>query len=249
MSLFILALIVAAIVCGIAWRRPDARAAVSGAWQAGKAQAVQEFRDGYTFAQQRLRAGNPRWYNPRRWASWGLSTGYGTVKTLAAANRIRRAAWRGARDQYRAWKAAQPVDGEVIEAVVVKPAPDQQQPGASQPDKPSTEPQQEAAPDPQPTAETPPATDPGQAPEPNQEGTPVQTEATGLTSYAHAHQQFAAELQAQMSGSESLAASMKDVLAEHSDLIGDTAVLQDLLNQAAGVAQRIADRAITVANN
>lgn len=75
------------------------------------------------------------------------------------------------------------------------------------------------------------------------------TEATGLTSYAAAHQQFAAELRTQMSGSESLAASMSGTLAEHSDLIGKTAVLQDLLNQAAGIADEIANRSLEVANN
>src|SRR5690606_26304164 len=94
-----------------------------------------------------------------------------------------------------------------------------------------------------------PQTVPDPGPEPQQEGTIMQTEATGLASYAAAHQQFATELRAQMSGSESLAASMANILAEHSDLIGDTAILQDLLNQAAGVAERIAERSIAVANN
>lgn len=240
MILFILALVIAAVICGFLWRRPDARAAVSGAWQAGKAQAVREFRSGYQYAQQRLRAGNPRWYNPRRWASWGLSAGYGAAKTLAAANRIRRAAWGGGRDRYRAWKAAQPVDGEVIEQIIAetdKPADPQPEPEQQPEQQPEQEPEQQ--PDP----------GPDEGPQPDTEGSDMQTEAVGLTSYANAHQQFATELRSQMSGSESLAASMKDVLAEHSDLIGDTAVLQDLLNQAAGVAQRIADRALTVANN
>ncbi|MGA4989837.1 hypothetical protein [Nonomuraea bangladeshensis] len=255
MSLFILALVIAAVVCGVMWRRPDARAVVSGAWQAGKAQAVREFRDGYTFAQERLRDGNPSWKNPRRWVSWTLSTGYGAAKTLAAANRIRRAAWRGARDRYQAWKAAQPVDAqEVVEQVSV--GPDDTQPSASttQPDQcppaDTAEPRagqasSDATPDP--ASDTTPGPEAG--PEPTQEGTDMQTEATGLTSYAAAHQQFASELRAQMSGSESLAASMSGILAEHSDLIGDTAVLQDLLNQAAGVADRIASRATEVASN
>ncbi|MFI7643763.1 hypothetical protein [Nonomuraea sp. NPDC049400] len=282
MILFILALVVAAIVCGIAWRRPDARAAVSGAWQAGKAQAVREFRDGYTFAQQQLRAGDPRWYSPRRWASWGLSTGYGAAKTLAAANRIRRAAWRGGKDGYRAWKDAQPVDAqEVVEQVIVGPDKaefgdppvkgwtecprcgaritgiipgDEQDVWVTCPCghkvcfyRAPNDPPDDWDKDPEP-----PDSSSSKEPEPHhppQEGTDVQTEATGLTSYAHAHQQFASELRAQMSGSESLAASMATILNEHSDLIGDTAVLQDLLNQAAGVADRIAERATTVANN
>lgn len=243
MSIFVLSLLIAAIVCGgVLWRRPDARAVASGAWQSGKAQAVREFRDGYTYAQKRLRAGSPRWYNPRRWLSWGLATGYGAAQTIAAGNRIRKAAWDGARERYAAWKASQPVDGEVVEEnTVAKPAPE------AAPDS-NPDPRPEA--DPTETAR--PAThDPGTNPEPesDQEGTTVQTEATGLTSYAAAHQQFASELRAQMSGSEALAASMSNILAEHSDLIGDTAVLMDLLNQAAGIADRIAERATAVANN
>ncbi|MEU8151825.1 hypothetical protein [Nonomuraea sp. NPDC048901] len=243
MSLFILALILAAVICGVMWRRPDARAVAAGAWQAGKAQAIREFRDGYDFAQHRLRAGDPSWKNPRRWTSWLLAGLYGIAKALTAANRIRRAAWLGARDRYAEWKAAQPIDGEVIDetdAETDEPAPDPD----PQPDQP--DPEQSDEPD---SSEDPPNTEPDQGPETDQEEPPVQTEAAGLTSYSAAHQQFASELRAQMSGSESLAASMADILAKHSDLIGDTAVLQDLLNQAAGVAQGIADRALAVANN
>lgn len=77
----------------------------------------------------------------------------------------------------------------------------------------------------------------------------MQTEAAGLTSYANAHSELAAELQSRMSGIESLAASMTGVLAEHSELIGNSAVMQDLLNQAAAVAQQTAQRALEVANN
>jgi hypothetical protein len=242
-SLFILALIIAAVVCGVMWRRPDARAVVSGAWAAGKAQAVREFRDGYTFAQRRLLADEPSWKNPRRWASWLLAVAYGLAKALAAANRIRAAAWRGARDRYAEWKAAQPVEAEVIEEIDVDPGKER-----ADPDPDAEQPQE-----PDPSADTPPDDqpdpDPDRGPETDQEGPEMQTEASGLTSYAAAHQQFANELRTQMSGSESLAASMAGVLAEHSDLIGDTAVLQDLLNQAAGVADRIAERSIAVANN
>lgn len=250
MSLFILALIVAAIICGVMWRRPDARAVASGAWEAGKAQAVREFRDGYAFAQQRLRAGDPSWYNPRRWMSWGLAGAYGTAATVVAANRIRRAAWHGARTRYREWKAAQPVDGEVVEEIHAEPDRPQADPRPEQP-SPGDKPSDEDEPGPQPKADPHPNPDPDRGPETQQqEGTDdMQTEATGLTSYAAAHQQFATELRAQMSGSESLAASMANILAEHSDLIGDTAILQDLLNQAAGVAERIAERSIAVANN
>jgi hypothetical protein len=252
MSILIIALIIAALVCGVAWRRPDARAVVSGAWQAGKAQAAREFREGYQFAQQRLRAGDPSWKNPRRWMSWGLAAGYGAAKTVAAANRIRHAAWDGARARYADWKASQPIDAqEVIEQVIVGPdTPPQPEPGKPEPGSADEQAAPDATTAPAATQPDPPTTaGPEQGPGPNQEGTDMQTEATGLTSYAHAHQQFATELRTQMSGSESLAASMKDVLAEHSDLIGDTAVLQDLLNQAAGIADRIADRAIAVANS
>lgn len=287
MSLLILSLVVSGVVCGVLWRRPDARAVASGAWEAGKTQAAREFRDGYTYAQKRLRAGDPSWKNPRRWVSWALATGYGAAQTVVAGNRIRRAAWNGARERYAAWKASQPVDGEVVEDVSVatgEPAPDDgdkpirgvadcPQCGArlqavipadeqnvtvtcpcghrvtfyrapnDPPDDWDKAPSEPRPDDRQPQT----APDPG--PEPQQEGTIMQTEATGLASYAAAHQQFATELRAQMSGSESLAASMANILAEHSDLIGDTAILQDLLNQAAGVAERIAERSIAVANN
>jgi len=313
--ILLFSLVVAAAVCGIMWRRPDARAAVSGAWQAGKAQAVQEFRQGYQFAQSRLRAGNPGWKNPRRWVSAGLAAGYGTCATIAAANRIRRRAWEGGRERYRQWKLARPIDAEVIAEVVEKDKPPQEEAGEPPltgqtecpkcreqckgtipadkdettvtckcgfviifyreppedppPEKPGeTDPKPEQAPDPGQAEPKPEQTpDPGQHPEPekttdpettpepggepnhhNQEE-PMQVEATGLTSYATAHTQFAAELRAQVSGSESLAASMADILAPHSDLIGDTAILQDLLNQAAAVADRIAERSLAVANN
>lgn len=247
MSLFILALIVAAVVCGVCWRRPGARAVVSGAWEAGKAQAVREFRDGYTYAQKRLRAGDPRWHNPRRWASWALATGYGVVKTIAAVNRIRRAAWRGGRDRYRTWRDTQTVPAEeVVEQIIVGPDTDQSAtPDPGQHPSSAGESEQPAGD----TAAGQPEPAPEPEAEPTQEVTEMQTEATGLTSYAAAHQQFASELRTQMSGSEALAASMSNILADHSDLIGDTAVLQDLLNQAAGVADRIAQRATAVANN
>jgi len=246
-SILLIALVVAAVVCVGLWKRPDARAAVAGGWQAGKAQAAREFRDGYRYAQKQLLAGNPSWKQPRRWLSGLLSVAYGAAQTLVAANRVRRAAWQGARSSYAAWKASQqPVDGEVIEEIAVtKPTAD----SSPQPEQ-AASPQDETDPQASPSnASSTTPCGPDQGPEPDQEGTTVQTEAAGLTSYANAHAQFASELRTQMSGSESLAASMAGILAEHSDLIGDTAVLQDLLNQAAGVAQRIADRALTVANN
>lgn len=266
MSALIIALIISAVICTAMWRRPDARAAVSGAWQAGKSQAVREFRQGYQFAQQKLRAGNPSWKNPRRWASWTLAGAYGTAVTVAAANRIRRRAWEGGRTRYMEWKAAQPVDAEVVAEVVedtpkTAPAPTaaatpdpSESPAVppsettDKPAEPTAEKPAEQAKDTEPTGSA--ATEtPGTGQVPQPEGADVQTEATGLTSYAQAHAQFAAELREQMSGSESLAASMSGILAEHSDLIGDTAILQDLLNQAASVANRIETRALEVANN
>jgi hypothetical protein len=267
MAFFILALVIAAIICGVMWRRPDARAAMSGAWQAGKAQAVREFRDGYDFAQQRLRRGDPSWKNPRRWLSWGLAGAFGAATTVAAANRIRREAWRGARERYRDWKDAQPVDAEIVAeqngqvhtclacgtvevtwrfemdppgwycASCATPAPD-----------PDPRPDPDPAPEPDPDPHHP--SDPDPEPDDHPwEDPPVQTEAAGLTSYANAHTELANELQSRMAGIESLAASMSDVLAEHSDLIGNSAVMQDLLNQAAGVAQQTAAQALQVANN
>jgi hypothetical protein len=278
MSVVIVSLLVAAVVCGALWRRPDARAALGGAWQAGRAQAAAEFRQGYQFTQARLRAGDPSWKNPRRWVSAGLATGYGTAATIAAANRIRRAAIEGARERRQQWQRSRLIDAEVIEdievvkepektgedsadcprcsgrggmtvicmcrptTVVYPPQPAEPQPREdAQPEDPQPDPQPEQTPV-SPTDQA--------APEHNhpQEET-MQTEATGLTSYAHAHEQLANELRQQVSGSESLAASMSNVLAEHSTLIGDTAVLQDLLTQAAAVADRIAANSHAIANN
>lgn len=273
MDLFLLALVVAALFCGgVLWRRPDARAAASGAWQAGSAQAVAEFRQGYSFAQERLRAGEPSWYNPRRWASWLLSGAYGTAKTIGASNRIRREAWQGGQAQYRAWKAAQPVDAEVIEeSTSVIRCPDcgagnvrwwdRLDPPAwycptcgdrryqAQQAQPKTEegPTEQTVPDDPP--EDPPDDDPKPQHDNTEEGPKMQNEATGLTTYAAAHTGLAGELRERMSGSESLAASMSAVLAQHSDLIGKTAVLQDILNQAAGIADEIAALSLAVANN
>lgn len=242
MEFFLFSLVIAAIVCGIMWRRPDARAFAGGAWQAGKQQAVREFREGYDFAQQRLRAGNPSWKNPRRWTSWALAGAYGAAKTLAAATRIGKRAWRGGRDRYRDWKAAQPVDAEVVDVEVVPDEPETPQPAPA--------PEEQPSPDPDPTPDDPPHADPEPGAETQpQEEPEVQTEAAGLTSYAAAHNDLANELQSRMSGIESLAASMTGVLAEHSDLIGNSAVMQDLLNQAASVAQQTAARALEVANN
>lgn len=244
MSILLLSLLIAALICGgVLWRRPDARAAASGAWNAGKAQAAREFREGYQFAQERLRRGDPSWKNPRRWASWGLASGYGAAKTLIAGGRICRAAWDGARERYAEWEAAQPIDAEVIE-VVVEPA-QQQEPASPKP----THSEPETDDTSRPTPSEPTDSDPNPGSEPHQEGPDMQNEAQGLTTYAAAHQGLAGELRGQMSGSESLAASMSGVLAEHSDLIGKTAVLQDLLNQAAGVSEEIAAMSMAVANN
>lgn len=277
----IFAVVVAALICGLMWRRPDARAAATGAWQAGKAQAAQEFREGYTFAQQRLRSGNPSWKSPRRWTSWLLASAWGAGQTVVAANRIRARAWDGGRTRYREWQAARPIDAEVIDDEVDANPGDRAESG----DPPLTGraecprcgathtvtiPSEEhdvwvTCPcghrinffrepnDPPDNWDDPPDTpDSDREPEPHHqphEEPDMQTEATGLTSYAAAHAQFAGELRAQMSGSENLAASMSGILADHSDLIGQTAVLQDLLNQAAGIADQIAARATTVANN
>jgi hypothetical protein len=273
-SALILSMILATLICGVMWRRPDARAAAAGAWQAGAAQAAREFREGYDFAQSRLRVGDPSWKNPRRWASAGLGVGYGTVVTLAAGGRIVHAAWRGARDRHREWQASRPVDAEIIEEPAEPTVEPRRCGGCGSTDdvhpwtrfgpdawyclecglrrvyeqrQPDPGEQPEPTPDPQPDTDPNPEPDP--QPNQSQEEPDMQTEATGLTSYAAAHTQFAGELRAQMSGSENLAASMSGILAEHSDLIGQTAVLQDLLNQAATIADQIAERATEVANN
>ncbi len=75
----------------------------------------------------------------------------------------------------------------------------------------------------------------------------VAQEATGLTTYAQAHQQIASELNSLSAASNNLAASMGDLLAQHSNLVGNAAVLQDLINQAAAVADQIASAAAAAA--
>lgn len=86
----------------------------------------------------------------------------------------------------------------------------------------------------------------GQAPQP--EGTDMAAqEATGLTSYSQAHEQIAQQLNDLAITSNNLVASMGDTLAQHSNLIGNAAVLQDLLNQAANIAAQIAKDAAAVA--
>lgn len=248
----LLVLILAAVICGIMWRRPGARAAAAGAWQAGRQQAALEFRQGYDWAQARLRVGDPKPYNPRRWASWALAAGFGAVKTAAAAGRIGTAAYRGARDRHEAWRLAQPVDAEVIDE-------SQDEPERKVPDVHSCA----AGCGSIFTRRRDDLTLPGwychpcavlllieQQPDtqPHQEE-PMQTEAAGLTSYAAAHTELATELRTRMSAIENLRASMAPILAEHSDLIGDTAVIQDLLNQAAALAEALAAKTLTVANN
>ncbi|MEQ4723737.1 hypothetical protein [Nonomuraea sp. B19D2] len=85
-----------------------------------------------------------------------------------------------------------------------------------------------------------------QAPQP--EGTPMAAqEATGLTSYSQAHEEIAQQLMQLSVTSNNLVASMGDTIAQHSNLIGNAAVLQDLLNQAANLAAQIAKDAAAVA--
>ncbi|WP_219470142.1 hypothetical protein [Nonomuraea rhizosphaerae] len=69
-----------------------------------------------------------------------------------------------------------------------------------------------------------------QAPQPEGNTMSVAQEATGLTSYALAHEQMAQELSSLAATSNNLVASMGDLLAQHSDLVGNAAILQDLLN-------------------
>ncbi|MFG1709270.1 hypothetical protein ACFLIM_39370 [Nonomuraea sp. M3C6] len=98
-------------------------------------------------------------------------------------------------------------------------------------------------------AQTQAATDnPGAEQAPQPEGTDMAAqEATGLTSYSQAHEQIAQQLNALSVTSNNLVASMGDTIAQHSNLIGNAAVLQDLLNQAASIAAQIAKDAAAVA--
>lgn len=90
---------------------------------------------------------------------------------------------------------------------------------------------------------------PGAEEAPQPEGTTmaVAQEATGLTSYSLAHTQMANELNALVSTSNALVASMGDLLSQHSHLLGNAAVLQDLMRQAASVAEQIAADAAAAA--
>ena|GEM_PF-4658516 len=262
MSALLFSMALAALICGAMWARPGVRAAAGGAWRAGWDQATREFRQGYEWAQARLRAGNPTPRDFRWWVSAGLATVYGACKVCGAAGRVGRAAWQGGRDSYRRWQESRPVDAEVVDE---EPAPTAAGDGGAAP-RPADTPTTEPTPDPagqapssttnaEPATQTvpdpiPPALPPGTGSTvTTKEDLTMQTEATGLTSYAAAHEELAAELRERVTGSESLAASMSGVLAEHSELIGKTAVLQDLLNQAAAVADEIAELSRKVAHN
>ncbi|MEV0151479.1 MULTISPECIES: hypothetical protein [unclassified Nonomuraea] len=86
-----------------------------------------------------------------------------------------------------------------------------------------------------------------QAPQPEGTDMAVAQEATGLTSYSLAHTQMANDLNGLVNTSNALVASMGDLIAQHSHLLGNAAVLQDLLRQAASVAEQIAADAAAAA--
>ncbi|MEV4749106.1 hypothetical protein AB0K21_22230 [Streptosporangium sp. NPDC049248] len=271
MSAVIFALVLAGLITGATItvrRRPVYRAAARGAWKAGARQTRQEFRAGYARtrtvydrAQKKLRKRGTR---RARVLSFVLETlgvtlvtaggaVYGAAVTIGAAGRVAREATRGARREYQSYRDAVEVEAvEVTPASPEKPAPADPAPG--QPETPA-QPQasEQAEPEQDPAAPQPPSTtpDPGATPDTTTEGstTMAQSEASGLTSYSQAHADMAAELQDLINSSQSLAGSMSDVLADHSDLIGDTATLQDLLVQAQNVAQQLADRAAAVASS
>lgn len=275
MSALLFSLLIAAIICGWMWKSPASRAAVSGAWNAGAEQARVEFREGYQYAQAKLREGNPRLRNPKRWLSWALAGAWGAGHAIGATGRIVGSAANGGRKRYSDWKAAQPVEAEVVEEVETEveqplvfrcsacgqdgawfwgaavppafycrpcgtarvPAPE---PAEAHEDE-QGEDQQDQQPEP---------IDPEQHDNPDSQEEPeMQHEAAGLTSYAAAYTGLASEARERMSGVEGLASSMASILAEHSHLIGEAAVIQDLLNQVAGRADALASAALTVANN
>ena len=272
MSALLFSMALAALICGAMWARPGVRAAGVGAWRAGWDQACREFRQGYEWAQARLRAGNPTPRNFRWWVSAGLATVYGACKVCGAAARVGRAAWQGGRDSYRRWKESRPVDAEVVDE---EPAPTAAAAGGAAAtaaagdggatprpaDTPTTEPIPDpAGPAPSSTTcaepTTPTLPDPIPALPPGtgstvttKEDLTMQTEATGLTSYASAFDDLAADLGQKTTAIDALVASMQDVLAQHSDLVAPTAHIQDLLNQAAAVAGQIAELARKVAAN
>ncbi|MDP9843218.1 hypothetical protein [Streptosporangium lutulentum] len=93
-------------------------------------------------------------------------------------------------------------------------------------------------------------TQPGPVEGPPSEGTTnMAAEANGLLTYAQAHAQLAGQLQALSVENNSLANSMTNTIAPHASIIATTAILQDLLNQAASIAQQIADEAAALATS
>src|SRR5690606_13528067 len=88
MSALLFSMALAALICGAMWTRPGVRAAGVGAWRAGWDQACREFRQGYEWAQARLRAGNPTPRDFRWWVSAVLATVYGACKVCGAAGRV-----------------------------------------------------------------------------------------------------------------------------------------------------------------
>ncbi|GGO63281.1 hypothetical protein GCM10012289_09950 [Nonomuraea cavernae] len=299
----ILALVLAALFTGvILWRRPDARTATkavtSGSWQAGRAQAATEFRDGYRAthdaydrAQKALQGRGTK----RARLTSGLlellgvtvvtagGAVYGAAKAIGATQRILVEAAKGGLEAYKTLE----VEAEVIDDVVhedptyaVPPVANgaklitntiiiattecekcgtkhsvMLQAGQDKsvtkcscgqelrfsravPAEPNTQSKTQAGID-NPGA--------GQAPQPEGPDMSISQEATGLTSYAMAHEQIAQQLNDLSVTSNNLVASMGDTIAQHSALIGNAAVLQDLLNQAASVATQIAKDAAAVA--
>lgn len=81
------------------------------------------------------------------------------------------------------------------------------------------------------------------------EGTTMAAEASGLITYSQAHAQLAGLLQGLSVENNNLANSMTDVVAAHASIIANTAVLQDLMNQAASIAQQIANDAAALATS
>ncbi|MER6171395.1 hypothetical protein [Streptosporangium sp. NPDC001681] len=163
---FLLLAVVVSLIGGLIFRK-DARAAASGAWRSGSRQAAQEFRAGYTATRRRytqaqmyLRRDSPGWKDPRRWAAallktcgWGAvavgGTAYGGYRTVVAAKRVGLTAWKGGRDNYRAYKNAKPFEVEVVEDPNVEVVVEVVDP-AQPPPEPQPTPKPDPAPDPTP---------------------------------------------------------------------------------------------------
>ncbi|MFI6485276.1 hypothetical protein ACIBH1_45710 [Nonomuraea sp. NPDC050663] len=129
----LLVLAVTSAVCALLWKRPAARAAASGAWRAGRTTAAADgkaayrvVRGGYQAKRRELLDGNPSWKEPRRWLAAAMALLYGVgvaalsvtafpLVGLAMLAHILVEAGKGAHQAHAEWKAAQPIDADVLD--------------------------------------------------------------------------------------------------------------------------------------